>query len=240
MKPQHATFLHGFTQTGASWAPVLDLVSSPLVSACPDAPGHGNNPDGKRSLSQYASDIATTMEPGILVGYSMGARMALHVALEYPSLVSALILISGKPGLRTETERAARRNSDNDLADHIEKIGTKTFIDEWLALPMFSGLNSTTNGRAERLTNAANGLADSLRYAGTGTQLSLWDEITQLQIPVYLITGERDEKFTDIARQMNDVIPSSTLNVVPAVGHTAHLENPPITASLLNKIISQQ
>ena len=180
------------------------------------------------------------MEPGLLVGYSMGARMALHVALEYPLLVSALILISGTPGLRTETERAARRNSDNELANHIETVGTETFIDEWLAQPLFSGLTSQNNGRAERLRNTATGLADSLRYAGTGTQLPLWDDVTRLQMPVHLISGQHDEKFTDIARQMNDIIPSSTLNVIPAVGHTVHLENPVLTATLIDEIISQQ
>jgi 2-succinyl-6-hydroxy-2,4-cyclohexadiene-1-carboxylate synthase len=180
------------------------------------------------------------MQPGVLVGYSMGARMALHVALAHPQKVTALVLISGTPGLRTETERAARRNSDNELADHIELIGTEAFIDEWLALPMFAGLNSTNNGRVERLRNTATGLADSLRYAGTGTQLSLWDNITQLQTPVHLISGERDEKFTELAQQMHSVIPQSTLNVIPHVGHTVHLENPIITASLLDQIISQQ
>jgi 2-succinyl-6-hydroxy-2,4-cyclohexadiene-1-carboxylate synthase len=180
------------------------------------------------------------MEPGILIGYSMGARMALHIALEHPSRVTALILISGTPGLRTETERTIRHDSDNELADHIERVGTETFIDEWLALPMFSGLNSATNGRSERLGNTANGLADSLRYAGTGTQLSLWNNITQLEMPVHLITGQHDEKFTDIARQMNEIIPSSTFNVVPAVGHTVHLENPISTATLIDEIFSQQ
>jgi 2-succinyl-6-hydroxy-2,4-cyclohexadiene-1-carboxylate synthase len=210
------------------------------VPSCPDAPGHGNNPDGQRSLTQYAEDIASTMQTGVLVGYSMGARMALHVALAHPQKVTALVLISGTPGLHTETERAARRDSDDDLADHIELIGTETFIDEWLALPMFAGLNSTNNGRSERLRNTANGLADSLRYAGTGTQLSLWDNITQLQMPVHLISGERDEKFTELAQQMHSAIPQSTLNVIPHVGHTVHLENPKITASLLDKIISQQ
>jgi 2-succinyl-6-hydroxy-2,4-cyclohexadiene-1-carboxylate synthase len=233
---QHATFLHGFTQTGASWSPVLDLLSTLLVPSCPDAPGHGNNPDGQRSLTQYAEDVASTMQTGVLVGYSMGARMALHVALAHPQKVTALVLISGTPGLLTETERAARRDSDNELADHLELVGTETFIDEWLALPMFSGLNNTTNGRSERLANTANGLADSLRYAGTGTQLSLWNDITQLQIPVHLITGQHDEKFTDIARQMNDIIPSSTLNIVPDVGHTVHLENPITTARLIDEL----
>lgn len=240
MIPQYATFLHGFTQTGASWAPVLDLLSTPILSSCPDAPGHGNNPDGQRSLTQYAEDIASAMQTGVLVGYSMGARMALHVAIAHPLKVTALVLISGTPGLRTETERAVRRDSDNELADHVELVGAETFIDEWLALPMFSGLSSATIGRDERLCNTPTGLADSLRYAGTGTQLSLWDNITQLQMPVHLISGQRDEKFTQLAQQMHGTIPHSTLNVVPHVGHTVHLENPTYTASLLDKFISRQ
>ena len=206
-------------------------------SLCLDAPGHGANVDGALSLPQYAEDIAAIMKPGILVGYSMGARMALHVALQHPEMVSQLVLISGTPGLKTQTERDARRNSDNELANRIEKIGTPLFIDEWLALPIFSGLTKDSNQRNDRLQNSPKGLADSLRHAGTGTQESLWENLHRLSMPVHLITGELDVKFNTIASDMNPLLQSSEMTVVPNVGHTVHLEDPTTSSQILDSII---
>ncbi len=212
-------------------------MQSEFTPACLDAPGHGKNSNGVRSVSQYADDIASAMQHGILIGYSMGARMALHVALQHPHMVSQLILISGTPGLATQADRTARLQSDNELADHIEKIGTSTFIDEWLALPIFSGLSEQTNQRNDRIRNTAQGLADSLRFAGTGTQEPQWQNLHQLSMPVHLIVGELDNKFTTIAKDMQPLLQSSEMKVVPNVGHTVHLEDPATTGHILDSII---
>ena len=208
-----------------------------FTPVCLDAPGHGNNTNGVRSLSQSADDIVAAMQPGILIGYSMGARMALHVALRHPQMVSQLVLISGTPGLVTQAERSARLQSDNELADHIEKIGTPAFIDEWLALPIFSGLSDQTNQRNDRIRNTAKGLADSLRFAGTGTQEPQWPNLHQLSMPVLLMVGELDVKFTTIAKDMQQLLQSSEMKVVPNVGHTVHLEDPATTGHILDSII---
>lgn len=212
-------------------------MQSDFTPLCLDAPGHGKNHNGARSLPQSAKDIATAMQPGILIGYSMGARMALHVALQHPQMVSQLVLISGTPGLVTQAERSARLQSDNELADHIEKIGTSAFIDEWLALPIFAGLTDSTNQRIDRLRNTAKGLADSLRFAGNGTQEPQWQNLHQLAMPVHLIVGETDAKFRAIANDMQPLLSSSHLTVVPNVGHTVHLEDPASTGHILDSII---
>ena len=212
-------------------------MKSEFTPLCLDAPGHGNNTNGARSLPQCAEEIAASMKTGILVGYSMGARMALHVALLHPELVTQLVLISGTPGLKTDFERATRIENDNELADRIENIGTPAFIDEWLALPIFSGLSDEINQRNDRLRNTPQGLADSLRCAGTGTQEPQWSNLQQLSMPVHLIVGELDEKFTAIAREMKPLISTSELTVVENAGHTVHLENPTTTGQLLDSII---
>ena len=212
-------------------------MTSAFEPLCLDAPGHGNNTNGARSLPQCADDIAASMKAGILVGYSIGARMALHVALQHPEMVTQLVLISGTPGLKTQSERAARQKSDNELADRIETIGLSAFLDEWLALPIFSGLSNETNQRDDRLRNTTQGLADSLRFAGTGTQESHWPNLHHLSMPVHLLVGVLDEKFTSIAREMKPLISTSELTVVENAGHTVHLENPTTTAQLLDSII---
>ena len=212
-------------------------MQSEFTSQCLDAPGHGSNPDGARSLPQCADNIAATMKPGILVGYSMGARMALHVALQHPKMVTHLVLISGTPGLKSESERDARRKSDDELADRIEQLGVPAFIDEWLALPIFSGLTKETDQRSERLNNTPKGLADSLRFAGTGTQESLWPHLQNLTMPTHLIVGEIDAKFTSIANDMKPLLQSGEVTIVPNVGHTVHLEDPITVSKLLDSVV---
>ena len=220
-----ATFLHGFTQTKESWLPVVESLTVKTEVTLIDAPGHGESPIDGRNLSQTADDAAETMPTGILVGYSMGARIALHMALQHPDKVRGLVLVSGTPGLRSESECAERRTSDEALAEHIDEIGVSQFITEWLANPMFQGLSAQFADVPKRNTNTAQGLGDSLRFAGTGTQVPLWDQLKNLHMPVLVITGEHDQKFTDIGREMAAEIPNCEYRVMPGVGHTCHLED---------------
>ena len=218
------TLVHGFTQTRTSWLPVtrmLDGVRATLL----DAPGHGGTPDGTRTLQQCGDDIAESSPGGVLVGYSMGARMALHAALSHPQHFTGLVLVSGTPGIEDAAERVARVASDNALADHIEEVGTERFIPEWLSNPMFAGLSEEMRMSNDRVRNPARGLADSLRNAGTGTQANLWPRLSELRMPVLVVCGEQDAKFTAIAVKMADMIPRSELRRFPGCGHTVHLED---------------
>lgn len=236
------TFLHGFTQTGASWSPIVDMLRHRHTCSMIDAPGHGGSPDGARDLRQCADDITETMDRSILVGYSMGARMALTTTIHRPDSgkVTGLVLVSGTSGIDDPAEREARRASDEALASHIEDIGVPAFIDEWLALPMFSGLSPATAQRALRLTNSAKGLADSLRHAGTGTQQpSTDDELASIAVPVLLVTGSQDAKFTAIAERLVGRIPRCRHVVVEGVGHTVHLEAPEKFVGILEDWLSR-
>lgn len=235
------TFLHGFTQTGASWDPVVDKLVDRYSCAMIDAPGHGRSPDGARSLESCADDVFETMDPSVLVGYSMGARMALTTALRHcpTDRITGLVLVSGTPGIYDEAERSARRTSDNELADRIERIGVAAFIDEWLALPMFSGLSDATAQRSLRLANSASGLADSLRHAGTGTQRPASDDdLKRIDVPVLLVTGALDAKFTLIAEQTQPRIQRCDHVIVEGVGHTVHLEAPTTFVEILDDWLS--
>ena len=219
------TFLHGFTQTKESWLPVLESLNVPMEATLIDCPGHGESPTQGRTLPETANDVAESTRSGILVGYSMGARIALHTALQFPDSVKGLVLISGTPGLRSESERNDRRASDEALATHIENIGVEKFIPEWLSNPMFQGLQTELADIPRRCTNTERGLADSLRFAGTGTQESLWDKLKSLAMPVLIVTGNNDEKFTQIAQEMTPLISQAEHHVMNNVGHTCHLED---------------
>lgn len=223
-------FLHGFTQTGSSWSRITDDLSNNFTCLTVDLPGHGGSPDGRRSLTETADDIARVItshtESAIVVGYSMGARMALHVALAHPRLVTALVLVSGTAGITDDAERAARRRSDDILADRIESIGTEEFLAEWLAQPMFASLPRDSAAIEERLVNTPSGLADSLRHAGTGTQSPLWTHLDEITVPTLVVTGDLDRKFTDLGELLALGITTSTHRHIAGAGHTVHLEKP--------------
>lgn len=216
-------FVHGFTQTGRSWLPVAERLRD-VESTLIDAPGHGSSGDIVADLRTGADMIASTMRRGDLVGYSMGARFALHTALQHPEQVSTLVLVSGTPGIENDTERAARRAADEALADRIESMALVDFLEEWLANPMFSGLTEATRNIADRMRNFPGGLASSLRHAGTGTQEPLWDRLHELRCPVLVVCGAADTKFRGIGERMHSMIPGSTFIVVEEAGHTVHLE----------------
>lgn len=236
------TFLHGFTQTGASWAPVVDLLRDRHRCSVLDAPGHGNSPDGARSLEACADDIVETMDRSVLVGYSMGARMALTAAIRHcpTAKISGLVLVSGTPGIDDPDERSARVTSDSALAERIESIGVPAFIDEWLALPMFAGLTAETSQKSLRLGNTARGLADSLRHAGTGTQQPATDsQLARIDVPVLLVTGSQDTKFTRIAHALEPRLMNCEHVTLDGVGHTVHLEAPQRFVEVLEQWLSR-
>jgi 2-succinyl-6-hydroxy-2,4-cyclohexadiene-1-carboxylate synthase len=232
--------LHGFTQTGRSWRPVLDALGGRRAALAPDMPGHGVF-HARRPASFAATDayLAVLAEPAAggatLCGYSMGGRIALHAALSLGPRVRQLVLIGASPGLPDPAERAARRASDDALADRIEAIGVEAFAHEWARLPLWDGQPEHVRraAHAERMRNTPDGLAAALRGLGTGVMPSLWDRLGEIAVPVLLVVGERDEKFRGIAARMAERLPDAAVHVVPGVGHAVQLEAPEAVAGLL-------
>jgi 2-succinyl-6-hydroxy-2,4-cyclohexadiene-1-carboxylate synthase len=139
--------------------------------------------------------------------------------------------------LEDPVEREQRRSSDEALAASIERDGVPAFIERWEKLPLFASQNTLPAEarkalRRQRLNNRASGLAQSLRGVGVGVQPSLHARLPTLHIPVLLIAGELDTKFTAIARSMAQALPQSQLCIVPGAGHAVHLEQPEEFASL--------
>ena len=215
--------VHGFTQTGASWRPVAERLRARHGVVCPDAPGHGRAAGVTADLWAGARHLGSQGGRGAYVGYSMGGRLALHLALAEPALVTALVLVSATAGIDDPADRAERVAADQALAARIEAVGVERFLDEWLAQPMFAGLPA--EGRAGR-SHDADGLASSLRLAGTGAQEPLWSRLGELAMPALVVVGERDAKFRALGERLRDGIPGATLAVVPGAGHTVHLEQP--------------
>jgi 2-succinyl-6-hydroxy-2,4-cyclohexadiene-1-carboxylate synthase len=232
--------LHGFTGAAANWHPHAAALAAQRTIITVDLLGHGNTdapPDADRyTMPLAAADLISLVQqiaapPFDLLGYSMGGRLALYIALHYPDAVQSLVLESASPGLRTEAERSARRDKDDALANRIEREGVPAFVDFWEALPLWDSQHQLANAtreqlRQQRLQNRPHGLANSLRGMGTGVQPSLWGKLNQLQAPTLLITGEYDAKFITLADEMAAHIPQVGRVTIAGAGHTPHLEQP--------------
>lgn len=219
--------VHGFTQTGRCWGPIDAALAATHEVVLVDAPGHGGSAMVDVPFEEAATLVGEAGGRGAYVGYSMGGRLALALAVDRPDLVDRLVLVGASPGLADPAERAARRQADERLAGRLEAIGVPAFLDEWLAQPLFAGLSPAAAHRDERLANTAAGLASSLRRCGTGAQRALWDDLGTLAMPVLVVVGGDDAKFGQIADAMAAAIgPNATVVHIPGAGHTAHLEQP--------------
>lgn len=234
------TLLHGFTQTAASFDPLRGaLAGHGVTTVAVDLPGHGTGSGPQREVTGdlwWGAAAVTAGRPsGAWLGYSMGARLALHVALSQPRDVTRLILIGGTAGIDDATGRAARRARDEALADRIEQVGVDTFLDEWLANPLFTTMPADPERKARRATNTAVGLASSLRRWGTGTMdPPLWDRLDEIRAPTLVLAGSLDPKFTALGRRLTEGIgDQATFRSIPDAGHAAHIERPRVTAALI-------
>jgi 2-succinyl-6-hydroxy-2,4-cyclohexadiene-1-carboxylate synthase len=224
--------LHGFTQNSGCWEPFARLLAEfgHRILAV-DLPGHGSADPihDSAGLWRTADLVAETLnEPAHLIGYSMGGRVALHVALAHPQLVRSLTLIGATAGLETTNERETRQRADDRLADRLMEFGLSIFLDEWLAQPLFANLDRESAHVVARLTNRPEGLAASLRNCGTGSQENLWPRLTEIEAPIHVVVGERDAKFTELGTRLE-----GQLSVISEAGHTTHLEQPQGTADVI-------
>src|SRR5262245_45875735 len=231
-----AVLLHGFTQTGTSWDPVVRALGPEWHVAAPDLRGHGHAADARPvTFETVREDLDVVVGDGteVLAGYSMGGRLALDWAVtRRGGGIRRLVLVSASPGLADPDERAARRRDDERQAAHVLEIGVRTFADEWGAQSLFDGQPEAVAAaaHAERLRQTPRGLAAVLRGVGTGVMRPLWNRLGELAVPVTLVVGERDAKFVAIAVRMARGFRDVRVVVVPGAGHAVHLEAPAAVA----------
>ena len=230
--------LHGFTNTGASWDQVVAALPERYRPLAPDIRGHGRASGTQPvSLDAVVADVrAAAPEPFELVGYSMGGRLALHVALALPDRVQRLVLIGASPGIADPDARSQRREADERLAGEVEQMTIEAFAGRWAQTGVLADQPPVVRAavHADRLRNTPAGLAAALRGLGTGALPSLWERLGELTMPVELVVGERDEKFRGIAAEMVAALPGGRVHLVDGAGHAAHLEAPGAVAALIS------
>lgn len=233
--------LHGFTGAAATWAELLPILATHRRVIALSLPGHGASDapadPARYAASRAAADLVELMDRlriprAMVLGYSMGGRVALHLALAAPERVGALVLESASPGITDPGERDARRAADEALAEELELEGIEAFVDRWERLPLWASQCALPEEvrarlRAQRLASSAHGLAGSLRGLGAGATPPVHHRLEELRaVPTLLIAGALDVRYVALAREMRAALPRATLHVVEGAGHAVHLERP--------------
>jgi len=239
------TLLHGFTQSGRSWRELISRMPAGWKWIVPDLRGHGETQTRRGapcSMEACTADLEMLwdelgVEQTHLAGYSMGGRLALHVAARKPGRVLSLLTIGAHAGL-DEDARAGRRQGDEALAERIERDGVEAFVSYWGSLPLFAGLERrgpayVAEVRAERLRNRAEGLACSLRGMGAGVMEPLWDELAHVTFPSTFVAGQLDHGYVASARRLAATVRNGRTEVVLRAGHPVHQERPDAFARVL-------
>jgi len=229
--PESVVLLHGFSGTHRAWDGVIAALDReryrPLAL---DLPGHGAAAGAKRPITFagcVADVLARSPERFTLCGYSMGGRIALHVALAAPERVARLVLVSCSAGISDDVERVRRRRADGALADELERIPFEDFIERWRSQALFASEPPEVGAlaREDQRRNRPDALAAVLRGIGTGEMRPLWDRLGELGMPVTVLVGERDVKFRALGARTVELLPDAELLVL-AGGHGLALENP--------------
>ena len=241
--------LHGFTGSATAMAPLTSRLPEPVVAL--DLPGHGSGPisDDPADYTMAATvagvvSATAHLDRFSLVGYSMGGRIALSLALALPERVATLALIGARAGIDDSAERAERIAADEALADRIESEGIEWFADYWAARPLFATQRTRLSAdqqaelRTQRLACDPRGLAHSLRGMGAGAVEPIGCRLSELSMPCTFIAGSDDTKFAAIAQQMASAMPQATVCFIPGAGHATHLEAPDATAAAVIQCVS--
>ncbi len=233
--------LHGFTGSPASF----DRLALPRHERVlkPALVGHASNTsvasgflDEVRKLADYVrSEDAAQLH---VIGYSLGARLALGLTLEAPELVRRLTMIGGSAGIDDETQRHKRKVADDAMAAVLRCQGIPAFLDRWLAQPALSGQHALpaplrADKYVERTSHDPDTLAIALAALSKGRMPSYWPRLSELAVPTTLIVGEHDPKFVAEAHAMAERIRDANVIVIEGAGHDVVLEKPEQLSAIL-------
>lgn len=223
----------GFSQPASAWAPVVAALADPIA-----ADVHALEVPEELGFVATADALGTAAGPAIYVGYSMGGRLALRLAIDRPELVLALVLVSAGPGIDDARARATRAREDRDRAQQISNQGVRAFLEGWLAQPLFATLPrdlTMIDERAATMNGAR--LAHQMTALGQGAMEPLGDRLAELTMPTTVVVGRADTRYTEIGRRMVDQITGAHLVELDG-GHALPLEQPAALAGVIAAVHS--
>jgi 2-succinyl-6-hydroxy-2,4-cyclohexadiene-1-carboxylate synthase len=221
-------FIPGFMQRGDAWRPVAELLPERYPSTLLDHREH--------TLEGRLAEIAAAAEDGaVLVGYSLGGRLALRAVLREPGRYAGLVTVGATAGIDDPPMRSARAEADERLASWLEAAPIEDVVAIWERQPLFADQSEALieAQRPGRLSQDPAGLAMLVRTAGQGVLEPVWHELLMLDLPVLAIAGARDEGYVAAAQRMADVAPRGRAAIVEDAGHAPQLQRPERVAELI-------
>ena len=240
--------LHGFLGSPATWREVVSALPGHLPVALAWLPGHGPAPwTSPGDFIQTADAIADAIPFAArvwIVGYSLGGRLALTMALRRPDRIAGAVLVGAHPGLRDERERRARMERDALQAERLVVGGLPAFVAAWEALPLFASQAALPEAvraeqRAARCTHDPPSVADALRRLGLGAMPPLWDALPSAVARLRFVAGALDAKFVALAREAADRTTKADAVVIPGAGHNVALEAPLALAQTITEVMAR-
>lgn len=176
------------------------------------------------------------------IAYSLGARVALSLALRHPGRCERLVLIGGNPGLEEAAARAARARWDASWAARLAAEPLVEVFEDWGRLPIFESQRRLPPEllRAQdrlRCSHPGAGLAAVMRCLGLAAMPNYWPRLLELP-PTLFVAGALDEKYTAIGRRMSAAAPQVELRLIPGAGHNPLLESPAALAAVIEGWLS--
>lgn len=238
--------LHGFTGSADAWDDVVARLPKDVRVLRATIGGHDGTPAPvgfEEEVDRLAAAIRAEGADGAHVcGYSLGGRLATGLVARHASLFSGATIISANPGLANDADRPARAEQDEGWARLIETAGVAAFVDKWEAQPLFAtqlalSPEEQERQRARRLRHDPNGLAGAMRALSLARMPSYAADLANVDLPIALVTGASDTKFTEIAARLVLGLKKGTHFIVPGTGHNVMLERPEVIAEILARAI---
>ncbi len=236
--------LHGFLGSKNDWDTVLPSLLSHFYCICIDLPGHGQSsalPWGSSGFEQISNAIQTRLNSLSigkyhLLGYSLGGRIALHLAQAYPDNLLSLSLESSHPGLQSIAERQTRARSDHSWSEKLSSIPIESFLSQWYQQGVFAELTDSKRQALirKRSSNNSEVLLTVFEPTSLAKQKDLWQLPNQLQLPCHYFVGADDAKFSALASRWASQANIQVHAIVDA-GHNVHLASPTLFCQQLIK-----
>lgn len=233
-------FLHGLLGSGEDWQSSLEHLGD-LPTIAIDLPGHGlsalESCNSFRDCCDQISDAVLTQiaphRPIVLVGYSLGARIAMSgIAHNYfPSLnIQHLIVEGGHFGLQCSEEKQVRLQNDRQWAERLSSEPIAQVLNDWYQQPVFSSLKHEQRQEliVKRSANLGSSVANMLLATSLAKQEFLLDLLKESNITIHYICGEEDSKFGQLAKQSG-----LSFSQIAQAGHNVHIEQPEAFANVI-------
>jgi 2-succinyl-6-hydroxy-2,4-cyclohexadiene-1-carboxylate synthase len=226
-------FIPGFMQRGDAWRPVAELLPERYPSVLLD-----------HSESSFEGRLREIREAGggrLLVGYSLGGRLALRAALRDPSDYLGVVTVGATAGIDEPSLRSVRAEADERLAAWIEAAPIEDVVGVWERQPLFADQSEKLieEQRPGRLAQRPEELALLLRTAGQGVLEPVWHELLFFELPLLAIAGSRDEGYIRAAKRIADTARRGRAEIVEDAGHAAQLQRPEEVAALIETLLDE-